>query len=159
MQLPPQQPFPAQMPLYNYGRPIEVSNVAQAESAIKQMRFLVDNSYEDQIRLCKERMRDCLQKLIEVIKSKKWPLGIVNNFLVLPRVCVLDGKPWDRIGLAICPDSYELCYMETALLQRSGEEFIDALGYKDGETKKWLVWNDLLEEISRLLEIFQQEGK
>jgi|SRR5208337_5115670 len=132
------------------------SNKAEKTRAIEQYLFMTSTSLNDQLRLCRERMLECMPKVIEEVKTRGWKVAIKNNHLILPRVKNTNGDVWGRIGLTIGPDTYNICYIETALLSAVNLSFIDCFGYSNQETKRWLTFENAMQEVERLLDIYEQ---
>jgi hypothetical protein len=145
--------LPQGLPLLMYGRPVTVTTAAGKATAIEQIQFLDSTLPDDQVRLCRERMTECMQMIIAEAKIKQWKIAVHNNYIILPRIRKSGDHQWARIGLLIGPDSYKMCYMETALLAPFTREFINDHGYTNHETKRHLSFGDLADEIDRLLEI------
>lgn len=154
--VPPNAPV---LPALFFGRPIESGDsVAENTRAQEQIAFISTTQPQDQVRLCRERMVECMTNIITEIKSRKgtkseWVVAVSNNKIILPFIKELEGRPWGIIGIIIAPDTYKTCYAETALLPVVGGGFVNGLGYENEETKKWLVFADLVAEIDRLLEL------
>jgi hypothetical protein len=138
-------------------RPVESgSSEAEKARAVEQYLFMTNTPLNDQLRFCRERILGCMSKVIEEVKTRGWKVAIKNNHIILPRVKSTNGNLWGRIGLTIGPDTYKLCYVETALLSAVNLNFVDCFGYSNQETKMWLTFEDAMTEVERLLEIYEQ---
>ncbi len=124
---------------YFFGRPIEGSTAAEATRAQEQIEFMSTTSVPDQVRLCRERMVECMTRMVEVARQNEWKILIRNNKILFAdpiRISNESKELWGGVGCLIGPDTYKLCYMETALLS-TGLSFVDELGYSNQDTLRW----------------------
>lgn len=110
----------------------------------------------EQKKLCEERNVEARNYINKIIKSEGWPcyFGTLNKAhqMYFNKYKPLFGC--DRIGITAAPDTYSYVYMETALLQVDTMKFLDKYGYSNQNTKEWKSLDSLVEELRRLVNIY-----
>lgn len=122
------------------------------------LNFMKSYTVDQQWALCRKRIFEMKSHIEEIIKNENWPCCFGNNDNA-HQMFFNEYKPLfgsDRIAIAIAPDTYSYIYMETALLRTDTRDFLDKYGYQNQNTKEWKTLEELVNELRRLVEIYNK---
>lgn len=136
-------------------------NKALYEKKFKEAKegldFMSKYLKEEQWSLCRKRILDTIQRLVKIFQEKEIDLKIsLNrpNQILFPSWKSQFGS--DRIAITIGPDTYCSHFMEICLLRPDNQDFLDRWGYQNQDTKEFDNFEDLLEEVLRIWEIYKK---